>query len=277
MPDSTANSDKILRDARESLSTQRSGGFHRRVRERPIGRGSAELRQRNLKTRIKLIGGSLLGIVFLSMLFGIALDGIGFTGIMIAFCAIVAATFLFSNFPRVRTPKLDSLNTGDVRHMVARTELWLEQQRYALPPPAVALVDQIGVQLDALGVQLESIEPLHPAAVETRKLVGETLPGMIDAYRKIPAHLRQEERVGATPDQQLVESLGKISGEIDHITRQLADGALDDLAIRTRYLDYRYGEGNLGAGEPGALPQALPAPDPLEQLNQLPQRDRQES
>ena len=80
--------------------------------------------------------------------------------------------------------------------------------------------------------------------------------------------MRKEQRAGGSPDEQLVESLGKISKEIDHVTRQLADGALDDLAIRTRYLDYRYG----AAGEP----EALPAPDPLEQLNRLPERDKQE-
>ncbi len=115
---------------------------------------------------------------------------------------------------------------------------------------------------------------MHPAAVETRKLVGETLPGMVEAYRKIPAHLRREERAGGTPDQQLVDSLGKISGEIDRVTRQLADGALDDLAIRTRYLDYRYG----AEGEPEALsPRSLPAPDPLEQLNRLPDRESEKS
>ena len=203
------------------------------------------------------------------MVIGAVIGGLGFYGLMAAFCVVVAATFLFSNFPKVKIPKRGDLNTGDVRHMVARTELWLEHQRPALPPPAITLVDRIGLQLDALGAQLEHIEPLHPAAVETRKLVGETLPGMIDAYRKIPAHLRKEQRAGATPDQQLVESLGKISHEIDHVTRQLADGALDDLAIRTRYLDYRYG----AAGEP----EALPAPDPLAQLNRLPDRDRQES
>ena len=37
-------------------------------------------------------------------------------------------------------------------------------------------------------------------------------------------------------------SLGKISGEIDSITRQLAEGSLDDLAIKHRYLDYKFGE-----------------------------------
>ena len=97
------------------------------------------------------------------------------------------------------------------------------------------------MQLDALGAQLQHVDPAHPAAAETRKLVGEYLPETIDAYARIPAHLRREERAGATPDQQLVDSLTRISGEIDHVTRALADGALDDLAIRTRYLDYKFG------------------------------------
>ena len=250
MDDTTPQSDAIMREARRSLAAQRGGGVHRRTLP-PIGRGSAELRHDNLKTRIKLIGGSLIAIVLGAMVLGLALDGIGFAGLMIAFLAIVACTFLFSNFPKVRVPRRDDLNRGDVRHMVARTELWLESQRPALPPPAVTLVDKIGVQLDALGLQLQDVDPVHPAAVETRKLVGETLPGMVDAYRRIPAHLRGEKRAGASPDEQLSESLAKISAEIDHVTRQLADGALDDLAIKTRYLEYRYG----GADEPAALHQ----------------------
>jgi hypothetical protein len=240
------NHRQIMAEARASLADQRAGG---RRRQAPIGRGSAELRQRNLMTRIKLIGGSLLAIVAAAMAVGIVIDGIGFTGIMIAFLAVVACTFLFSNFPKVKVPRRADLNTGDVRHMVARTELWLESQRPALPPPAVTLVDKIGTQLDALGLQLETVDPGHPAAQETRKLVGETLPGMVDAYRRIPAHMRREKRAGSSPDEQIVESLGKISTEIDHVTRQLAVGALDDLAVRTRYLDYKYGDADEPAPE----------------------------
>lgn len=239
MAEESRQHQQIMADARRSLADQRAGG---RRRAAPIGRGSAELRRKNLVTRIKLIAGAMSAIIVAAMVAGIVIDGIGFTGIMIAFLAIVATTFLFSNFPKVKVPKRADLNTGDVRHMVARTELWLEHQRPALPPPAVTLVDKIGTQLDALGLQLETVDPAHPAAQETRKLVGEHLPEMVDAYRRIPAQLRKEKRAGAAPDEQLVESLGKVSAEIDSITRQLADGALDDLAIRTRYLNYRYGE-----------------------------------
>lgn len=246
MDDSTADSDAILRDARRSLQMQREGGNHRRAPS--VGRGSADLKQRNLMTRIKLIAGALFAIVVAAMVAGIALDGIGFTGVMVTFLAIVAALMIFSNVPKVKVPaRAELTRTADARQLVARTELWLEHQRPALPPPAVKLVDEIGVRLDALGLQLENVDPGHPAAAETRKLVGEHLPDMVDAFRKIPPHLRRETRIGATPEDQLVESLGKISVEIDRVTRQLADGALDDLAIRTRYLEYKYG----GAGEPG--------------------------
>ena len=227
-------SDTIMAEARRSLEYQRAGG---RRKQPPIGRGSAEIRQQNLLQRIKLIGGSMAAIIVAAIVTGVIIGGIGFGGIMFAILAIVAATFVFSNFPKVRVPKRADLNTGDVRHMVARTELWLESQRPALPPPAVTLVDKIGTQLDALGLQLETVDPSLPAAQETRKLVGETLPGMIDAYRRIPAQLRREKNAGASPDEQIVQSLGKISDEIDHVTRQLAAGALDDLAVRTRYLD----------------------------------------
>jgi hypothetical protein len=241
--DFARQSEKLIEEARRLRDDNRAGGRHRRAQARSIGRGSADLRQKNLMTRIKLIGGSLLGIVFLSMVAGLSLDGIGFTGIMVAFLAVVAATFLFSNFPKVKVPSRADLNTGDVRHMVARTELWLEAQRPALPAPAVQIVDGIGVQLDALGLQLEGLDQSHPSAVEVRKLVGETLPGMVDSYRRIPANLRREKRPGGlAPDEQLTESLGKISTEIDSITRQLAQGSLDDLAIKHRYLDYKYGD-----------------------------------
>ena len=163
------------------------------------------------------------------------------------FVAIVAAITIFSQVPKVRTPqRADLTRTTDAGKLVARTELWLERQRPALPAPAVKLVDDIGVQLDALGLQLEHIDPAHPAAAETRKLVGEHLPETVDAFRRIPQNLRREQSAGSTPEDQLVESLGKIRSEIDRVTRQLAAGALDDLAVRTRYLEYRYGDGPEG-------------------------------
>lgn len=240
MPDSTHESEVIIAGARRSLADNRAGGYHRRA---SIGRGSAALKTRHLIGKVKRMLIAVGGIVVAAMVAGLVIDGIGFAGIMLALLAIVAAVVVFSTFPRMKVPKRAELNKGDTREMVGRTELWLEHQRPALPPPAAKIVDDLGVQLDALGLQLETVDQAHPAVRDVRQLVGEHLPEMIDSYRKVPAHLRGEKRAGATPDEQLAEGLGRISREIDSVTRQLADGALDDLAVRHRYLDYRYGEG----------------------------------
>lgn len=240
MPDSTHDSDVILAGAQRSLVDNRAGGYHRRG---SIGRGSADLKTRHLIGKVKRIALAVGGIVIAAMVAGLVIDGIGFTGVIVTLLAIVAAVFAFSAFPRMKVPRRAELNKGDTREMVGRTELWLEHQRSALPAPAAKIVDDLGVQLDSLGLQLETVDQAHPAVREVRQLVGEHLPEMIDSYRKVPAHLRGEKRAGATPDEQLTEGLDRISREIDSVTRQLADGALDDLAVRRRYLDYRYGDG----------------------------------
>jgi hypothetical protein len=240
MADSTGQSEAIIAAARESLAVNREGGLHRRGLTRSIGKGSAEIKLQHLFGKLKRIAIATGVILAGAILIGLV-NPIGFVGIVLTFFAIVAAVMGFIAFPRLKVPKMVELNRGDVRHLVGRTELWLEAQRPALPPPAVQLVDQIGLQLDALGRQLESVDQAHPATAEVRKLVGEYLPEMVDSYRKIPQHLRREERAGSTPDKQLVEGLGKISHEIDDVTRQLASGALDDLAIKTRFLEYKYG------------------------------------
>lgn len=239
MADSTRQSDQILSAAGKSLALQRDGGVHRQAAS--IGKGSAELKAGALLKRLRNVAIAVLGIVAAATVAGWILNGIGFWGIMLTFLALVAAIGGFSIFPKVKVPKRADLKKGDARQMVGRTELWLEAQRPALPPPAVQVVDQLGVQLDALGLQLETIDQNNPAVNEVRELVGEYIPETIDNYRKIPAHLRAEKHAGKTADERLTESLGKISGEVDRVTRRLAEGALDDLAIKSRYLDYRFG------------------------------------
>ncbi|WP_324262373.1 hypothetical protein U4960_04440 [Altererythrobacter sp. H2] len=240
MNDLTRQSDRVLEDARRLRDDNRAGGRHRRSSS--IGQGSQAIKRANWTLRIRNIVIALFTILVAAGIAGAMFDGIGFFGVMSVLVAAIVATALFSSFPKVKVPKRADLTKGDVRTMVGRTEIWLEHQRPALPAPAVKVVEDMGVQLDALGLQLEAIDQQHPAAQEVRKLVGDVLPETIDAYRRIPQNLRQEKRAGATPDEQLTESLTRISREIDHVTRQLAEGSLDDLAIKTRYLEYRYGE-----------------------------------
>ena len=249
MDPTARNSDRVLAEARASLTNQRAGG------RRSIGRRAAEMKRRHQTAKLTRLLVTIGAILLAAIVAGLIVDGIGVIGFVLTIFAVIAAFAVLTQYPKMPVPSLDALNTGDVRTMVGRTELWLEAQRPALPPPAVRLVDQIGVQLDALGAQLEGLHRDETATGEVRRLVGEHLPGMVESYRKIPPHLRAEERGGRNADQQLVDGLGKISAEIDGITRQLASGDLDALAVQTRFLDYRYGGGIEGEQA------ALPAPD----------------
>ncbi len=227
------SSEDILRGAREVKARAAD-------KRNSIGTRSAAIKA---KHGFKALGRAIIGVVAVLVAVmgaGLLLDGIGFAGVMMAALAIAVTFFMLLRYPRVKVPAMADLAQGDVRQMVGKTELWLEAQRPALPAPAVQLVDQLGLQLDALAVQLDGVAPHEPAVAEVRKLVGEHLPEMIAGYRRIPAHLRGEERNGRTPDQQLADGLSTISREIDEVTRQLAAGELDKLAVRERYLEIRY-------------------------------------
>lgn len=240
MSDTTPASQQIIEAAGRSLQVQREGGTHRRA-GKSIGRGSADLKASHWKKKVTRILVAFGAIWATAVVAGLIIDGIGFTGVMLTVLAAIVAVGVFSKYPKMKVPKREDLKKGDARQMVGRTELWLEMQRPALPAPAVQVVDQLGVQLDALGLQLETIDANNPAVNEVRELVGEYIPETIDNYRRIPAHLRGEKHAGKTADERLTESLGKISGEVDRVTRRLAEGALDDLAVKSRYLDYRFG------------------------------------
>jgi hypothetical protein len=241
MPDSTRDSERILREAKRSLVTQRDGGTHRPAPRGSIGRGSAELKMKSLLKRVRNIGLAVVAVWIGAGIIGGIIGGLQFWGLMAAILVTAVVVGVFAQFSKVKVPQRAELRLGNPKQMVARTELWLEAQRPALPPAAQALVDQLGVQLDALGLQLQGLGDNEPAMAEVRELVGEYIPETIDNYRKIPAHLRAEEYAGKTADERLTDSLTKLSGEVDRVTRRLAEGALDDLAIKSRYLEYRYG------------------------------------
>jgi hypothetical protein len=260
MPDTTRDSDRILREAKTSLAVQRDGGTHR-PGPRSIGKGSAQLKMKTLLKRVRNIALAVVAIWIGAGIFSAVIGPLLFWGLMGTLLATVVAIGVFGVFPKVKVPKRAELKQGKPSQMVARTELWLESQRPALPPPAQVIVDQLGVQLDALGLQLKGLGDNEPAMAEVRELVGEYIPETIDNYRKIPAHLRTEEYAGKTADERLTESLIKLSGEVDRVTRRLAEGALDDLAIKSRYLEYRYGGAEALEDASGMPDTGVPLPD----------------
>lgn len=256
------DTDRALSDGKRLVADNRNGGRHRLAGAgSSIGKGSADLKLQHWLKRGMFLGVAVVGILLATGVAGFILNGIGFWGVIMTVLALAAAVSVFAFAPQPKPPKRSELKLGNPKQMVSRVELWLEAKRDALPAPAAAIVDQMGVQLDALELQLESMDEAHPAMSEVRELVGEYIPETIDNYLKVPAHLRSEDHAGGTADERLTTSLTKLSGEIDRVTRRLAEGALDDLAVKSRYLEYRYGGNEMLEDLSGTPDTGVPLPD----------------
>ncbi|MBX4378861.1 hypothetical protein K4H02_27785, partial [Mycobacterium tuberculosis] len=77
----------------------------------------------------------------------------------------------------------EALAQTELAALPLKTEIWLENQRKALPAPAVTLVDSIGVKLEILAPQLERLSEQEPAAQEVRRLLADHLPELVTGYQ----------------------------------------------------------------------------------------------
>ncbi len=221
---------------------KRSNDLIERARARTdvSAKRSRQHREAEVIRRVGRIAAADGVIVVGAIVFALAVMPIGIMGAMLVAALLVAATLLFAVMPASAPIAAEKLAEVPLKALPRTTERWLEAQRPALPAPVRGLVDSIGVKLETLSPQLATLDEAQPAASEVRKLIGEQLPELIKGYARVPEPLRRVERNGLTPDQQLAQGLQVIDDEIAEMTAQLAQGDLDSLATRGRYLQIKY-------------------------------------
>ena len=232
MSSPASNSDEILTSASRSLRTIRMGP--------PIGMKSRALRRAHFYGKVARAAVAVGVLLVGAGIVGAIIDGIGFWGVMGTGILGAAAAYLLMRYPDMPMPTTESLRQTDLGTLAGKTEIWLEAQRPMLPAPAISIVQDIGVRLDQLAPQLQTLDENDPASREVRKLVGEHLPELINGYKRIPESLRRQDNAGKTPEQQLIDGLTRIDREIETMTGQIARGELDKLATRERFLEIRY-------------------------------------
>ncbi|UVO49588.1 hypothetical protein M0208_03320 [Sphingomonas sp. SUN019] len=196
-----------------------------------------------LRKRVTRIAVADAAILLAATVIGLFIP-LGMFGALAVMALLIAATVALAIYPQDVALPPERLRQADLRTLPAQTGRWLDSQRAALPAPAVMVADRIGVRLDTLGVQLAALDDDTPAAGEIRRLVGEQLPEFVRDYQRVPREMRGVPRNGKTPDRQLVDGLEVIEREIGQMSEQLAQGDLDSLATRSRYLEIKYsGEG----------------------------------
>lgn len=226
---------------------ERAADALERARTRAAPRNSRTRRKReaDVARRVGRIAIADASIIVGALVVG-AFVPLGVGGAFLVMALLIAATMFFAVYPAEKPLPPERLAETPIRALPSQTERWLEAQRPALPAPAQTLVDSIGVKLETLAPQLATLDEREPAAGEVRKLVAEQLPELVKGYDRVPQPLRRVERNGETPEQQLVEGLRVIDDEIAKMTEQLAQGDLDLLATRGRYLQIRYqGDGEV--------------------------------
>lgn len=233
-----ADSARVLEQAEALLRRVSPEAQRMRIRAR-------KRRWAAFRRRVKLAIMAMLGTMLAAGLFSQFIAPLSAGGIFAALIAVIIVGLTILLWPGLPEPTAETLVQTDIKTLPARTEQWLERQRPALPAPAQRLADGIGVRLEALAPQLETLNPAEPAAVEIRKLIGEELPELVSGYQRVPLALRREERHGKSPDRQLVEGLEVVESELARMTEQLASGDLHRLATQGRFLELKYrGDGD---------------------------------
>jgi hypothetical protein len=205
-------------------------------RDAPARRRAAQSIGKRL-TRIAVADAAILLAAFV---IGLVMP-LGIMGALLVMMLLVAATVTLAIWPAEgRAPPPEKLRTVDLKALPAQTERWLGAQRPALPAPARTLVDRIGQRLDVLSPQLGRVDGETETGLELRRLIGEQLPAFVNDYQRVPTTLRGVERNGRTPDAELVDGLKLIEQEIAEMTERLAQGDLDQLQTRGRFLEMKY-------------------------------------
>ena len=163
-----SRSDRVLADAEAVLRrhSERGQSLSARARQR---------RNAGLMRKVKYAFWAVLTVLLGSVVAGFVLP-LGTTGVMIALGVMIAALLLIALLPTETKVKSEALAQTPLTALPLQTEIWLENQRKALPAPAITLVDSIGVKLETLAPQLERLDPQDPAAQDVRRLLADHLP-----------------------------------------------------------------------------------------------------
>ena len=228
-----SRSDRILADADAVLqrSSERYRGLNARAKER---------QRRDVGRRAKRVAIAAVLVLAGAMVAGF-IHPLGETGLLLVI-GLLMATLVLGFISTEAKVEPEKLAKADLKQLPLQTEIWLENQRKALPAPALSVADSIGAKLEVLAPQLQALPDNGVAAEEIRRLLSDHLPELVTGYQSIPEPMRRQERNGRVPEQQLVEGLKVIDEEIRQISENLAAGDLDKLATQNRFLELKYQE-----------------------------------
>jgi len=211
------------------------------AQRRHLGRTAA-----GIGRRVVFIVGALAALLLAVSLFGLLIQPIGATGLMIAAVAgiaILAGGALWRGAPD-RITWDEKAPTGKV---IAQLESLLVRARAALPPAMFSRIDSISARLPLLEAKLAEADALDPLAQDARRLMGKHIPDLIDSYAKVPAAWRDAPGGdGLSVDQRLATSLEAADGALADMAERIVADDRRDFETKGRFIEAKYRD--LGEG-----------------------------
>lgn len=231
--------DAVVRRAEEVLA--RYGGSPAAIaaQKRRVGRAAGELGRR-LGRSVAAMSATGIGLA------GYGLAATGVVGIDLLIAGLFAVPAVGAGvmlLPTRRSVPPARMADAPLARLAPEAEDWLVRRRAELPRLAAPPIDAILSRLHDLGPQLAALKDGDAAAGEARRLVGQYLPRLVDAWAAVPPSARKGE-----PEVQLAAGLATVSDELARLSAGLAQAKLSDLAVEGRFLEARYRD--TGDGSP---------------------------
>jgi len=200
---------------------------------REAERRRQERRQQQAWAKTKRAG-AVAGVTALGT-FGYAMTVAPVTMAAVAAGAAAVAGMAVSGLWRGRKP--GAFSREELAALPCEAEEWLLEQRLALPDSTAPMIDSILVNLGDLPVHLASVDPRSTVAWDARKLIGEHLPNLVEAWCKLPAVTREHD---VETRRRFEAGLGTIADEIARLTAEASREHRMMVETQGRFLDARY-------------------------------------
>ncbi len=157
--------------------------------------------------------------------------------LVVAGAAAIAAATAALAWP-TRQPELDeTFSREELAMLPARAEGWLLEKRLELPLSVMPLLDRIFTALGDLYLHLGKIQPHSTLAWDARRLLGDHLPRLVQAYLDLPLSAREGDQDYA---RRLARGLETIAEELVRLAKEVCRESLTSFETQGRFIETRY-------------------------------------
>lgn len=224
--------ERALYETEDFLARQLGSRAAREASKRKVKRGMAEIVRRVRRA-------ALVVLVLMAALIGASIvTPIGLFTWLLAIPTVFLAALITLFWPSRRKPvdlQQGALAAMPLDQLAERTETWLLDRCEGLPRPALPAADFLLGRLRELQPELARLDPAAPVAGETRRLIGQHLPRLVDTYLELPPHDQSGEN-----GRRLAESLDTVAEELERLSDDICRERGLRFETQTRFIEIRY-------------------------------------